>query len=695
MLIPILEVCRKRKRSPKCFNFQTFGEPGFPTTFTGPFRDNIRLFVDSFAEPEDYDLDGMPIWCTLLDSHDDVVLPLYTVEESVDSSQNPICHLCRRTGWGSNYVSRRKYHIIIPSHGGWNSQLEEEALNLQTHLLHGLIHCNGYGHLLSVNGIEGGSKHLSGREIMSLWDRICGALQARSISVEDVAKKNSMDLRLLYGVAYGHSWFGKWGYRFNRGSFGVSEQNYHRAIEILTSLQLDPIVAELEDKNRGVEELKRIVRYYRDLSRTQLIKLGELLRFMLDLKTCRCGRKNDAVPPLPPPPPQSSSVSPPTRNKGKPVPIRCRKFSSVIATLDSRWSARRMEFAAEVIVEALKEGKNTTGEGMSRQQVRDAARMHVGDTGLLDYVLKSMNNVVLGSSIVRRAVNPRTRILEYSILDVGMPEEGQRARTPDNTPRIEKSEGRTAPGIDVENDVISVYTNLLIDSTDSELMYIATRTVLDSKQFVKEWPFNYECEQLLKLLVRVIPNSLDLDEILDRKVNISEVLVLPRHATMFELKRAVEEALIDTYCSLENVEVIEIRGMEDVEEDDHVMLHEIQSGSEIVVRVGTKNEMLRCGGGGQFEGGGENWRVKCECGAQDDDGERMVACDVCEVWQHTRCVGIDDSEKAPPLFVCSGCCVVLQEEGAGKVEMIEYDHDEEYMMLTDGGVEFGDYHLCV
>ena len=33
-----------------------------------------------------------------------------------------------------------------------------------------------------------------------------------------MSKKRSMDLRLLYGVAYGHTWFGRWGYRFCRGS---------------------------------------------------------------------------------------------------------------------------------------------------------------------------------------------------------------------------------------------------------------------------------------------------------------------------------------------------------------------------------------------------------------------------------------------------------------------------------------------
>ena len=39
-------------------------------------------------------------------------------------------------------------------------------------------------------------------------------------------------------------------------------------------------------------------------------------------------------------------------------------------------------------------------------------------------------------------------------------------------------------------------------------------------------------------------------------------------------------------------------------------------------------------------GGAEDWVVWCEaCQTVDDDGERMMACDVCGVWKHTRCVG--------------------------------------------------------
>ncbi|CAL1405842.1 unnamed protein product [Linum trigynum] len=690
MLIPILDVCRKRKRTPKCFDFHIFGDPGSPIAFTSPFRDNIRIFVNECAELEDYEIAGMPIWCTLLTTTSNVVLPLYTVEESVHSSQNPFCDQCRCTGWGNNLVSKRKYHIIIPVRSSWNRQLEEGSLDLESHLLHGLIHCNGFGHLLCINGIEGGgSKLLSGREIMDLWDRICGSLRARSVSVEDVCKKRSMDLRLLYGVAYGHSWFGRWGYRFSRGSFGVTEQSYNRALEALASLRLDPILADFDTKGQG-EELRRMVRHYRDLCRTRLTNLGELLRFMLDLKSCRCGSKKEAIPNGVNSTPSSRVLirnpSPLTRKAQN----RCRKFSSVIATMDSRWSAKRMEFAAGVIVEALKVGKSLNGEGMSRQQVRDAARMHVGDTGLLDYVLKSMNNVAIGNSVIRRAVNPRTRTLEYSIADLG--QEGSSSAAE----RKFQEQSGLLPGIDLYGDISYLYKNVLLNYPDSELVDTATLTVLDSKHFVKEWPLNDRCDQLLRLLCRV--DAIDAGE--QRKPDISEVVVLPPDATMVELKQAVEEALRDSYAMLENVEVIEVKDMEDVD-DDQSLAGEMESGSEIVVRVavaGGNEVMSRCGssGDGEYEGGAENWRVKCECGARDDDGERMVACDVCEVWQHTRCVGIDDSEKAPPLFVCSGCCVALGgEDGGGRMEMIDFGTSvDDMLMMGGGGFEYGGYLLC-
>ncbi|GAB2211302.1 hypothetical protein Droror1_Dr00016595, partial [Drosera rotundifolia] len=82
------------------------------------------------------------------------------------------------SGWSHHFVSKRKYHMIIPVDANWNKPLKDTALDVQTHLLHGLIHCNGFGHLVSINGIEGGSRVLCGKEMMDLWDRICTNLHA-------------------------------------------------------------------------------------------------------------------------------------------------------------------------------------------------------------------------------------------------------------------------------------------------------------------------------------------------------------------------------------------------------------------------------------------------------------------------------------------------------------------------------------
>lgn len=56
-----------------------------------------------------------------------------------------------------------------------------------------------------------------------------------------------------------------------------------------------------------------------------------------------------------------------------------------------------------------------------------------------------------------------------------------------------------------------------------------------------------------------------------------------------------------------------------------------------------------------FAGGYEDWVVSCRCGTRIDDGERMVACDMCGVWMHTRCQGMPDAEPIPDEFMCIKC----------------------------------------
>jgi hypothetical protein len=54
-------------------------------------------------------------------------------------------------------------------------------------------------------------------------------------------------------------------------------------------------------------------------------------------------------------------------------------------------------------------------------------------------------------------------------------------------------------------------------------------------------------------------------------------------------------------------------------------------------------------------GGVEDWAVQCRCGVTDDDGERMIVCDSCGFWVHTRCNGVSDTDEEPHGFVCRPC----------------------------------------
>ncbi|KAG5411542.1 hypothetical protein IGI04_007861 [Brassica rapa subsp. trilocularis] len=110
---------------------------------------------------------------------------LFVIEEqvSVDCSPSPLCDFCRCVGWSHHYVLKRKYHLIIPASDEWMKPLRKDSLEVTSsssrHLMHGVIHCNGFGHLLCINS-DNVSSFLSGDRAMDLWDRLCSTLHTRS-----------------------------------------------------------------------------------------------------------------------------------------------------------------------------------------------------------------------------------------------------------------------------------------------------------------------------------------------------------------------------------------------------------------------------------------------------------------------------------------------------------------------------------
>jgi hypothetical protein len=465
------------------------------------------------------------------------------------------------------------------------------------------------------------------------------------ISVEDLSKKaGSMDLRLLHGVAYGRTWFGKWGYNFSRGSFGVTQQKYERAIQILSSLDVSKIIHDFINKRQG-ELVKRIINIYRDASETRLVTISDLFQFMLALNSTPLIRRKIALT-LAAIPSKSS-----THSAQQPEtclfkdPNHHSSFSFIAKFDESRWPARRLDDVVRVVLTTLE----ANGSKMDRQTLRDAVRQHIGDTGLIDFVIKNIDKVAVENRFIHRVVNPVTRKLVISLQDVV--HEGKSEKKMESHADIPALE----PGLDVNKDLHFLYNYVLLGYPDSHSVTLAIRAILDSKHFAKQWQFkgnNDHEDSFLGLVLRLRPSYNELVKELTRPLPPGELLVVPQYATVDELKLMVQCALRDTYYVMDKFAVkdIQIGKIEEKEYQDGVMC-EVEQGLQVWVRgcgldLDTK---LR------YQGGADDWTVDCGCGAKDDDGERMVACDVCHVWQHRRCNSIKDNEAAPRMFVCCRC----------------------------------------
>ncbi|KAL1803478.1 hypothetical protein DCAR_0935177 [Daucus carota subsp. sativus] len=731
----VMEPCRTRKRK----RVWWVRESG--SGLNGPFRENVRLFLQEFGEVEKGGgASGMDVWCVYVGGGErsEVGLKLFVVEECVESSLLPFCNHCKFIGWGHHFVSKRRYHIIVPSDDNLNKPLNGDFLQNRNHLLHGLIHCNGYGHLLAINLLDDDdSSSLHGNDIMELWDRLCTTLQIRKVSLHDYSRKKALELRLLHGVSYGTTWFGKWGYKFGHGSFGVTEEKYDRALQFFSTLRLDKIISDFKNTVRG-RKIEQIVRSYREVNEVPLVTISDLLQFVLSFVSKTSIERKVALPSprrvyqsdgkkIDKPLILSTFVSlanidcrwPAKRveytvhvivnllNQNRAIAggkssmtrqelragargyvgdtglidfvlksISCisvdnqivsrsinsltklyefeihdnveeqedsanepSTFASSLARLDSRWPKQRLEHAADVIVNILKVNKAMLiGSGaMSRQELRDEATQDIADTGLIDFVLKSINNYsMIGNEIISRVKNPSTRLIEFAIRD-------------ENATVVAHQ-----PGLNVYADVLFLYRNVLLGYPEWDPVSIATRVILDSKQFVKEWLHDQEeiSDQFMTLTCRVLPRFDELETELTRPLCPGEVVMVPSGMTVGELKLEAQCALRDTYCLMKDFVVTQIGGLKGIEEGLMVS-YALDHGAEVWVRgIGLDLET-----GLRYQGGPDDGKVDCVCGTRSDDGERMVACDGCHVWQHTRCRGIDDDESSPALFLCYKCVV--------------------------------------
>lgn len=429
-----------------------------------------------------------------------------------------------------------------------------------------------------------------------------------------------MHLRLLYGVAYGKTWFNQWGYEFARPTYAVTYEMYSESLETLKSFPLHLLVPQLARQSR---EIPFIVAKYQAISTQRLVTLGELFKFMLEFKSR-----------LP-----FNSLAP-------------MDYSGIISENTSRWSAKRVEMAARVIVEALKRSEL---RWVTRQEVRDTARTYIGDTGLLDFVLKSLGNHIVGNYIVRRMVNPVTKVLEYCLEDLSsvLP------------PNVNGNNGRMRvrlqmTRVQVIRDLSHLYRQIFVEAGQAVhpngalgAMQVATSMVMDTKHFVKDYQ-SQDLEQkevanldYINLNCTICVRNGEKNPVM-KQLPSYEIVTISNNATIGELKLEVQRCFREIYMGLNNFVAESIIGFGGL--DSYLVYDSISSKDSIV----TEGSIEHTDVNGIYEGANDIV-VKCMCGARDEDGERLICCDICEVWQHSRCVGVSDTDQIPQVFLCNRC----------------------------------------
>ncbi|KAK3027754.1 hypothetical protein RJ639_042246 [Escallonia herrerae] len=652
----------KRRVTADVNDFLTFPSGDAPPS--GPFRTGVRAFVAKHAllPPPSSLLPHLLTWQVLfrvgdlLDGPDSspALVCLDVVEEDVARSRSVYCDQCRVVGWSSNPVCAKRYHFVIKadggSIGGYNKSCAgcadtvhvsdsrckscnhvmtaEEAedwmynqLEDTSHLLHGVVHANGYGHLLRVNGREGGSRVLTGCRIMDFWDRLCKLLVVRKVSVMDVSKKYGLEFRLLNAVCKGHPWYGDWGYEFGAGSFALTHDEYKAAVETLSNL---PLSIFLSHGRKPRMRLQDLIAFYQSLSENELVNIRDLFSFLMTL--IHDARKF----PL------------------KADDSTCKKSLSYDSSVSCAWSSDEIARVEEAMLRVL---RAVTGSTWVSWRTLRGAVCKAGPPELLDYCLKQLNGkqATEGMVISARCV-PDSGAIEYRLEPGSVPPSGS---PPCSSPLITKS-----PSADrLLQDLRYLYESMLHPQsmlnyglqTKWDLVVESATKLLDCKQFVKD----YNPENTLSNSNRfmVLSCEVDLMEQSEEKlVNPPpEVITISHNATISDLKHEALKAFQDVYLILRRFQVEELVGFGGVDESTQVKL---LLGSTVVVRVRGrflgKNALSRF----RMERGVERWTVDCSCGAKDDDGERMLACDVCSVWQHTRCAGIPDSDAVPAKYVC-------------------------------------------
>ncbi|XP_039121277.1 PHD finger protein At1g33420-like [Dioscorea cayenensis subsp. rotundata] len=526
----------------------------------GPFRECVRAFLSrhGLPSPSAPAAQHLSVWRVASRVGDSVELGV--VEEDVARSRSVYCDQCRVVGWSSHPVCGKRYHFIIRNDSGnpaFNSQhtcircgslissscwrcsschyemtsddLEDQAyfqLENTTHLLHGVVHANGFGHLLRVNGREGGSKFLKGSDIMSFWDSLCKVLRVRKVTVIDVSKKHGLDYRLLHAVTAGRPWYGDWGYQFGAGSYALDANAYQRAVDTISNVPLSCLYSHTRSPRT---QLQDIISFYQSLSDCDLVTVR-------DLFCCLTGLINDV----------QSDICGSHKNK---------KTTEAGGGVLSAWTRDDITHAEEAMIKVLQAVNGS--KWVTWRALKGSTFRSLGSPELLDYCLKGLaGKFTEDGRFVAMQCNAEANTIEF--------------RLESNSEHASSTQSSSKPSRDhLLCDLRYLYDALLNPVTSQaykppitkETVLGAAKKLLDCKQFIKH--YDQEAENHIPsnpFAFQVWCHVELVDQQKDYTAPPPELLILPSAATVWDLKIQATRAFQETYLMFQRFQAENLLG---------------------------------------------------------------------------------------------------------------------------------------
>uniref|UniRef100_A0A8I6WZ14 Zinc finger PHD-type domain-containing protein n=2 Tax=Hordeum vulgare subsp. vulgare TaxID=112509 RepID=A0A8I6WZ14_HORVV len=449
----------------------------------------------------------------------------------------------------------------------------------------------------------------------------CGLMvqlfETRKVSVLDVSKKFEVDYRVLNAVATGCSWYGQWGFKLGSGSFGITSETYCKAIENLSSVSLSHF---FPHSRYPRNQLQDTIAFYQSLSKRPLVTFRDLFLYVLGLAASKNVHTH-------------------------PVTMHKRELAHDADLKDGNWADEKIKQAMDVALKVLR----AADRWVAVRTLKAATAHPIGSPQLVDYCIKTIvgTRTYDGMIVVVRC-NSETNTIEYRLTNEILPPKNVSMPTREHLRR----------------DIKFLYDALLFRHTmqpykPEQIHEHAKRhatILLDCKQFIKHYDLEEDFLPQNNSVLHIWCQVELLDQAGDPPSLPAELLTLPQTATVGDLKMEATRTFRSIYLMLQSFVANQLLDCSTADDTTQVKLLFGEKGSVSI--------QGKCVGGERrvaiyrMERGVDKWTVDCSCGAKDDDGERMLSCDSCHVWQHTRCIGISDFDQVPKRYVCASCKLV-------------------------------------